>query len=92
MVPARIKGLCHEPRSYKIETDDGIIYRKTQNHLKLFQHKTDMKDKNDTQTMKYGNKIYKGHNNIQIRPKHKIKPLVKLNIYRPHKKVSLLAD
>ena len=25
---ARIRGLCQEPRSYKIETDDGIIYQK----------------------------------------------------------------
>ena len=35
--PATITSLCQEPRSYKIRTDDGIIYRKTQNHLKLYQ-------------------------------------------------------
>ena len=35
--PAKIRRLCQEPRSYKIETEDGTIYRKTQNHLKLFQ-------------------------------------------------------
>ena len=46
--PTRIRSLCQEPRSYKIETDDGIIYQKTQNHLKLFQCKTDKNDKNDT--------------------------------------------
>ena len=45
---ARIRGLCQEPRSYKIEADDGIIYQKTQNHLKLFQCKTDKKDRNNT--------------------------------------------
>ena len=46
--PAKIRSLCQEPRSYKIETDNGTIYRKTQNHLKLFQCKTDKKDKDDT--------------------------------------------
>ena len=46
--PAKIRSLCQEPRSYKIETENGTIYRKTQNHLKLFQHKPDKKDKDDT--------------------------------------------
>ena len=35
--PATITSLWQEPRSYKIRTDDGIIYRKTQNHLKMHQ-------------------------------------------------------
>ena len=35
--PAKIRSLCQEPRSYKIETDNGTIYRKTQNRLKLYQ-------------------------------------------------------
>ena len=35
--PAKIRSLCQEPRSYKIERDDSTIYRKTQNHLKLYQ-------------------------------------------------------
>ena len=34
--PANIKALCPEPRSYQIETQEGITYRRTQNHLKLF--------------------------------------------------------
>ena len=46
--PAKIRSLCQEPRSYKIETHKGTVYRKTQNHLKLFQQKTDKKDKDDT--------------------------------------------
>ena len=29
--PAKIISLCQEPRSYKIKTDNGIIYRTTQN-------------------------------------------------------------
>ena len=34
--PATIKALCPEPRSYQIETPEGITYRRTQNHLKPF--------------------------------------------------------
>ena len=30
--PAVIDRLCPEPRSYKITTRDGIVYRKTQSH------------------------------------------------------------
>ena len=33
---AIIQSLCTEPRSYKVLTRDGIIYRKTQSHLKPF--------------------------------------------------------
>ena len=32
--PTTIKALCPEPRSYQIETSEGVIYRRTQNHLK----------------------------------------------------------
>ena len=34
--PAVIQSLCSESRSYKILTRDGIVYRKTQYHLKSF--------------------------------------------------------
>ena len=34
--PAIFTSLCQEPRSYKIRADDGITYRKIQNHLKLY--------------------------------------------------------
>ena len=34
--PVKIKELCPEPRSYQVETLEGIVYRRTQNHLKLF--------------------------------------------------------
>ena len=34
--PATIKALCPEPRSYQIETPEGVTYRRTQNHLKLY--------------------------------------------------------
>ena len=34
--PATITSLCQEPRSYKVITKDGIIYRKMQAHLKPY--------------------------------------------------------
>ena len=39
--PATILSLCQEPQSYKIKTDDGTVYRKTQNLLKLYQQNRD---------------------------------------------------
>ena len=33
---ATIKALCPEPRSYQIDTSEGVIYRITQNHLKPY--------------------------------------------------------
>ena len=36
LFPATIKALCPEPRSYQIETSEGVIYTRTQNHLKPY--------------------------------------------------------
>ena len=78
---AKIRSLYQEPRNYKIKTDDGNIYRKTHNHLKLYQWNTDKKDKDDTWTIRSDNKMSNGNNNNnQIRPKHKVKPPIKLNL------------
>ena len=34
--PVTIKELSLKPRSYQVETPEGIVYRRTQNHLKPF--------------------------------------------------------
>ena len=45
--PANIKALCSEPRSYQIETQEGITYRRTQNHLKPFKSHQRLKQRNN---------------------------------------------
>ena len=71
--PATITSLCQEPQSYTIKTEDGTTYWKTQNHLKLYQRSTDKTNIHDTWT--------KRSNNINnIRPKCKVKPLIKLDL------------
>ena len=78
--PATIASLCQEPRSYKIRTRDGIIYRKMQNHLKPYhpQHNKDQMNNCDSQTLQ--SDLKQINNNKQTRPKHNIKPPVKLNL------------
>ena len=34
--PTVIDSLCPDKRSYKIKTSDGVFYRKTHAHLKLY--------------------------------------------------------
>ena len=77
--PATITSLCQEPRSYKIRTRDGIIYRNMQNHLKPYhpQHDKDKMNNCDAQTLKSD---LKQINNKETRSKHNIKPPVKLNL------------
>ena len=70
--PATITSLCQEPRSYKIRTDDGIIYRKTQNHLKLYQRNEEEVNNCNTQRLKSELK-QSNNNNKQFRPKCKVK-------------------
>ena len=85
--PTTIKALCPEPRSYQIETSEGVIYRRTQNHLKLYKphHKTprreqsnqniDHKQSNMNQTS-----VKNSDNTKQSHPKRQIKIPVKLNL------------
>ena len=49
--PATIKSLSEQPRSYNIETSDGITYRKMQSHLKTYQRDMDKRTGNITKTV-----------------------------------------
>ena len=79
--PATITSLCQEPRSYKIRTENGIIYRKTQNHLKLYQwqHNEDKVNNCNTQTLRSGLK-QSNNSNKQSRPKCNVIAPIKLTL------------
>ena len=87
---ATITRLCVQPRSYNIPIREGVIYRKTQAHLKPYQpqcKKTeDEHSDNDMQTLKANCKqfdnIKSKNNQVQSlsRPKRDIKPLAKLDL------------
>ena len=58
--PAVIESLCPEPRRYKIFTRDGIVYRKTQSHLKPFTPQSKM-----SQSTKCVSSLMAQSNNMQ---------------------------
>ena len=79
--PVKIKELCLEPRSYQVQMLEGIIYRRTQNHLKPFT------PSQRTQTNEQYSKphlkrilIKSDTTVIQQRPKRHIKVPIKLNL------------
>ena len=78
--PATITSLFQEPRSYKIRTEDGIIYRKMQNHLKPYQWNEDKMNNYKTSTLKSYLDQSNSNNNKQSRPKCKVKWPVKLTL------------
>ena len=81
--PATIKALCPDPKSYQIETQEGIAYRRTQNHLKPFKSHQKTQTKEQYQ-QKCSNTNRTSVNDdckrIQTRPKRQIKTPVKLNL------------
>ena len=79
--PGKIKTLCPEPRSYQIETPEGITYRRTQNHLKPFKscQKTQTKEQHKEQCHKR-TLFQSDSTKIPPHPKRQIKVPVKLNL------------
>ena len=47
--PVKIKEICLEPRSYQVETPEGIVYRRTQNHISHSHHLKELKQVNNIQ-------------------------------------------
>ena len=81
--PATIKALCPEPRSYQIETQEGIKYRRTQNHLKLFKlHQKTQTNEQYQHKCLNSNRIPINDDckQVQACPKRQIKKPVKLNL------------
>ena len=81
-LPARIKALCPEPRSYQIETPEGITYRRTHYHLKPFKSSQKTQTKQQYQQKCSSQKRTPVNDNcqwIQTCLKRQIKKPVKLN-------------
>ena len=85
--PTTIKALCPEPRSYQIETSEGVIYRRTQNHLKPYKshQKTPRREQsnqniNRKQSNRNQTSVNNGNNLKQSHPKRQIKMPKKLNL------------
>ena len=81
--PTTIKALCPELRSYRIETLEGITYRRTQNHLKPFRsHQKIQRKEQSKQKCSNMNRIPVNDNYKMTRacPKRQIKTPVKLNL------------
>ena len=79
--PVKIKALCPEPRSYQIETPEGITYRRTQNHLKPSQlcQQTQTKEQHKERCQKR-TLITSDFTKMLQRPKRHIKSPIKLNL------------
>ena len=76
--PVKIKELCLEPRSYQVEMPEGIVYRRTQNHLKLF--KPSQRTQTNEQCLKPYLKrtlIQPDSTTVQQQPKRHIKVPIK---------------
>ena len=84
---ATIKALCPEPRSYQIQTTKGVIYRRTQNHLKPYmscqkiQKREQFNQNNDhKQSLMNQTPVNNNDNLQQSCPKRQIKIPMKLNL------------
>ena len=81
--PATIKALCPEPRSYQIETPEGVTDRRTQNHLKPYKsYVNTLRKEQSNQKQLYTNQTsVKDNDNLkQSCLKRQIKILIKLNL------------
>ena len=86
-LPATIKALCPEPKSYQIQTATGMIYRRTQNHLKPYKsyqktQKGEQLNQNidHKQSLMNQTPVNNSDNQQQSHPKRQIKIPMKLNL------------
>ena len=79
--PVKIKELCPEPRSYQVEMPEGIIYRRTQNHLKPFTPSERTQINEQCSKLPLNKTLIKSDStSIEQRPKRQIKVPTKLNL------------
>ena len=80
---ATIKALCPEPRSYQIETPEGVTYRRTQNHLKPYKsyQKIPRREQSNQKQSNMTKTSVKDNDSInQSCPRRQIKKPVKFNL------------
>ena len=83
LYPATITRLCQEPRSYLINTKQGVQYRKTQAHLKPCHPQGEdelLTQEKHKQTVPCAQNKPSATNLVQSRPKGDIKPPKKLDL------------
>ena len=79
--PAKIKELCPEPRSYQVEMPEGIVYRRTQNHLKPFTPSQRTQINEQCSKLPLNKTLIKSDSNaIKQQPNRQIKAPIKLNL------------
>ena len=79
--PVKIKELCPEPRSYQVETLEGIVYRRTQHHLKLFMPSQRTQTNEQCSKLHLKRTLIKSDSTmVQQQPKRHIKVPIKLNL------------
>ena len=79
--PVKIKELCPEPRNYQVETPEGIVYRRTQNHLKPFMPSQRTQTNEQCSKLHLKRTLIKPDSTaVQQRPKRHIKVPIKLNL------------
>ena len=79
--PVKIKELCPETRSYQVETPEGIVYRRTQNHLKPFTPSERTQRNEQCSKLPLSRTLIKPNSKaIKQRPKRQIKVPTKLNL------------
>ena len=72
-----------EPRSYGVETPEGVTNRRTQNHLKPYKsyQKTQRKEQSNQKQLNMNQTSVKDNDNLkQLHPKRQIKIPIKLNL------------
>ena len=81
--PTTIEALYPEPRSYQIETLEGVTYRRTQNHLKPYKshQETPRREQSNQKHLNMNQTYIRDSNNMkQSCPRRQIKKPIKLNL------------
>ena len=77
--PARIIELCKEPRSYKVQTPDNVNYRRTEQHIKVYNPN---KEQSTTERKNVQSSLLPLPTLQEGRPRRNIKPPTRLDMLK----------